>query len=48
MLPFELLCRDVDYLQVSNLDKEFIKCRLEDSALSSCKDTVESFLKTRT
>ena len=32
MLPFELLCRDVDSLEVSNLDKEFIKSRLRDSA----------------
>ena len=35
ILPFELLYRDVDYLQVSNLDKDFIKNRLRDSAFSS-------------
>ena len=35
MLPFELLYRDVDSLEVSNLDKEFIKSRLRDSAFSS-------------
>ena len=46
MLPFGLLCRDVDYLQVSNLDKQFIKCRPKDSAFSSCKDTVELLRKT--
>ena len=39
MLPFELLHRDVDFLRVSNLDKEFIKSRLRDSAFSSYKDT---------
>ena len=39
MLPFELLFRDFDSLEVSNLDKEFIKSRLRDSAFSSCKDT---------
>ena len=39
MLPFELLFRDVDSLEVSNLDKEFIKSRLRDSAFSSFKDT---------
>ena len=39
MLPFELLYRDVDSLKVSNLDKEFIKSRLRDSAFSSYKDT---------
>ena len=38
MLPFELLYRDVDSLEVSNLDKEFIKIRLSDSAFSSYKD----------
>ena len=38
MLPFELLYRDVDSLEVSNLDKEFIKSRLRDSAFSSYKD----------
>ena len=39
MLPFKLLYRDVDSLEVSNLDKEFIKSRLRDSAFSSYKDT---------
>ena len=34
MLPFELLYRDVDSLQVSNFDKGFIKRRLRDSAFS--------------
>ena len=35
MIPFELLYRDVDSLEVSNLNKEFIKRRLRDSAFSS-------------
>ena len=35
MLPFKLLYRDVDSLEVSNLDKEFIKSRLSDSAFLS-------------
>ena len=39
MLPFELLYWDVDSLEVSNLDKEFINSRLRDSAFSSYKDT---------
>ena len=43
MIPFELLYRDVDSLEVSNLDKEFIKSRLRDSAFSSYKDTSKTF-----
>ena len=43
MLPFELLYRDVDSLEVSNLDKEFIKSRLRDSAFSSYKDNGKTF-----
>ena len=39
MLPFKLLYRDIDSLEVSNLHKEFIKSRLRDSAFSSYKDT---------
>ena len=39
MLPLELLYRDVDSLEVSNLDNEFIKNRLIDSAFSSYTDT---------
>ena len=42
---FELLYRDVDSLEVSNLDKEFIKSRLRDSAFSSYKDTSKTFEK---
>ena len=34
MLPFELLYRDVESLEVSNLDKEFIKSRFRHSAFS--------------
>ena len=45
MIPFELLYRDVDSLEVSNLDKEFIKSRLRDSAFSSYKDTSKTFEK---
>ena len=45
MLPFELLYRDVDFLEVANLDKEFIKSRLRDSAFSSYKDTGKTFEK---
>ena len=45
MLHFELLYRDVDFLEVVNLDKEFIKSRLRDSAFSSYKDTGKTFEK---
>ena len=45
MLPFELLYRDVNSLEVSNLDKEFMKNRLRDSAFSSHKDTGKTFEK---
>ena len=45
MLPFELLYRDFDSLEVSNLDKEFIKSRLRDSDFSSCKDASKTFEK---
>ena len=45
MLPFELLYRDVDFLEVANLDKEFIKSRLRDSAFSSYKDAGKTFEK---
>ena len=39
MLPFELLYRDVNSLEVYNLNKEIIKSRLRDSVFSSYKDT---------
>ena len=42
---FELRCREVDSSEVSNLDKEFIKSRLRDSAFSSYKDTSKTFEK---
>ena len=45
MLPFELLYRDVVFLEVSNLDKEFIKSSPRDSAFSSYKDTYKTFEK---
>ena len=45
MLVFELLYRDVDSLEVSNLDKEFIKSRLRDPAFSSYKDTGKTIEK---
>ena len=45
MLPFELLYRDVEFLEVSNLDKEFVKSTLRDSAFSSYNDTGKTFEK---
>ena len=39
ILPFELLYRDVDSIEVFNLDKEFIKTGFKDSAFSSYKNT---------
>ena len=45
LLPFELLDGEVDSLEVSNLNKEFIKSRLRDSAFSSYKDTGKTFEK---
>ena len=45
MISFELLYSNVDSLEVSNLDKEFIKSRLRDSAFSPCKDTSKTFEK---
>ena len=45
MIPFELLNRDVNSLEVFNLDKEFIKSRLRDSAFSSYIDTSKTFEK---
>ena len=45
MLPLELLNRNVDSLEVSNLDKEFTKSMLRDSAFSSCKDTGKTLEK---
>ena len=45
MLPFEMLYRDVDFLEVANLDKEFIKSRLRDSAFSSYKDTGKTLIQ---
>ena len=44
-VPFELLYRDADSLEVSNLDKEFIKSRLGDSAFSSYQDTGKTLEK---
>ena len=34
MLPFELLFRDINKIEMPNKDKEFIKSRLKDSAPS--------------
>ena len=45
MLPFKLLYRDVDSLEVSNLDKEFIKRRRRGSTFSSYKDTKNTLEK---
>ena len=40
-----MLYRDADSLEVSNLDKEFIKSRLRDSAVPSYKDTGKTLEK---
>ena len=45
MLTLELLNRNVDSLEVSNLDKEFTKSMLRDSPFSSCKDTGKALEK---
>ena len=45
MLPFQLLYRDVDSLKVCNLDKEFIKSRLRDSAFLLSKNTGKTLEK---
>ena len=42
---FKLFYRDVDSFKVSNLDKEFIKSRLRNSAFSSYKDTGKTLEK---
>ena len=42
---FELRCREADSSEVSNLDKEFIKSSLRDSAFSSYKDSSKTFEK---
>ena len=42
----ELLNSDIDCLEISNLDKGFIKSRLRDSAFSSYKDTSKTFGRT--
>ena len=39
MLPFELLCRDINSLSISNFHLYYIKARLRDSAFSSYKET---------
>ena len=46
MLLFELLYRDIDSLEFSNLNKEFVKSRLRDPAFSSYKDTGKTSEKT--
>ena len=48
MLPLELLYRDVDSLEVSKLDREFIKSRLRDSAFSSYKNPGKTLEKNLT
>ena len=37
LVPFEMLFRDINSLEVSNLDKECVKSRLRDSAYTSFK-----------
>ena len=44
MLPFELLCRDINKIEIPNEDKEFLESRLKDSAFtsfSSCNCNIE-------
>ena len=45
MLPLELLYRNVDSLEVSNLDEEFTKSMLRDSAFPPYKDTGKTLEK---
>ena len=45
MLTFELLYRDIDSIEVSNLDNEFIKSRSRNSAFSSSKGIGKTFDK---
>ena len=45
MLSFELLYRDVNYFEVSNLNNVFIKGRLRDSTFLSYKDTGKTLEK---
>ena len=45
MLSFELLYRDVDFMEVFNLDKKLIKGRFTCSAFSSYKDISKTFEK---
>ena len=45
MQASELLCRNFDSSEISNLYKEFSENRLRDQALSSCKDTGETLGK---
>ena len=45
LLPLELLYTCVELLEVSNLDKEFIKSMLRDSAFSSYMDTGKTLEK---
>ena len=45
VLPFKLLYWDVDSLEDSNLDKEFIKSKPRDSDFSLYKDTVKNLEK---
>ena len=47
MIPFKLLYSDVYSLEVSNLDKDFIKSRLRDT-FSSYKDTGKTIEKNLT
>ena len=45
MLPFELLYKDVDSLEVCNLNKELIKSRLRYYAFSSYQNTGKTLEK---
>ena len=48
ILPFELLYRDVNSLEVSNLDKKFPKSRVRDPTFLSNKNTSKTLEKSLT
>ena len=39
LLPFELLVRDIDFCEIPSFDKEFIRSRLRDCAITSFRDS---------
>ena len=42
LLPFELLFRDIDLLDIPRTDREFIQGRLRDCAFTSCRDVCKN------